>query len=205
MADNITKETFTVNLTYEMTVNTETGEILETKLVDRTVDKSDLKKERPVIKKEKPQDNAKSSLVLEENKYVLNESAMQLMHLEAGDKIDIKYEDGKSGSFPVIGTDEAFGTKGGNKLTKSRTVAFRGNKNEELSKYGKEFEIIPHYEKEGLFILKSNSVQIDKPELKGDDNIQIDEDDVKFDFNLDELIDDEDANIKEVDSNFFQL
>ena len=46
MADTIKKETFTIVLTYEMSVNIDTGEILETRLIDRNIGKSDLKQGR---------------------------------------------------------------------------------------------------------------------------------------------------------------
>jgi hypothetical protein len=63
-------------------------------------------------------------------------------------------------SVPVIGTDEAFGTKGGNKLTKTNTISFRGSANEKLAEYGTTFTIEPS-EDEGIFYLigdKMNSL-----------------------------------------------
>ena len=195
------KETFILSLTYEMSVDTETGEVLETKLIDRSVNKP--VKAMKATASEAVQDNDKEpKLYLEDNKCRLNSKAISLMGISPGDKLDIKYDEGKNGSVPVIGTDEAFGTKGGNKLTKSNTIACRGSKNEELSKYGKEFVLAVHPSKAGLFVLTSEEVAIDQ--LVGDDNVNIDTPE-GIDLNLEGLVDDEDANVSSIDTNFFKL
>ena len=200
MADTIKKETFTVKLTYEMSVNTDTGEILETRLVDRSIDNSDLKAVKPSTKKKVIEDK-EPKLYLEENKYRLNSAAIELMGLDTDSKLNIRYEQGKGGDVPVIGTSVAFGISSGNKLTKSNTVACRGHNREELVKYGEEFTLVPHPSKPGLFILTSESV---KPEqLIGDDNVSVE--DLPFDLSLKDLVEDEDTNITEIDSNFFKL
>lgn len=195
------KETFILSLTYEMSVDTETGEVLETKLIDRSVNKP--VKAMKATASEAVQDNDKEpKLYLEDNKCRLNSKAISLMGVSPGDKLDIKYDEGKNGSVPVIGTDEAFGTKGGNKLTKSNTIACRGSKNEELSKYGKEFVLAVHPSKAGLFVLTSEEVAVDQ--LVGDDNVNIDTPE-GIDLNLEGLVDDEDANVSSIDTNFFKL
>lgn len=195
------KETFILSLTYEMSVDTETGEVLETKLIDRSVNKP--VKAMKATTSEVVQDNDKEpKLYLEDNKCRLNSKAISLMGISPGDKLDIKYDEGKNGSVPVIGTDEAFGTKGGNKLTKSNTIACRGSKNEELSKYGKEFVLAEHPSKAGLFVLTSEEVAVDQ--LVGDDNVNIDTPE-GIDLNLEGLVDDEDANVSSIDTNFFKL
>lgn len=195
------KETFILSLTYEMSVDTETGEVLETKLIDRSVNKP--VKAMKATASEVVQDNDKEpKLYLEDNKCRLNSKAISLMGISPGDKLDIKYDEGKNGSVPVIGTDEAFGTKGGNKLTKSNTIACRGSKNEELSKYGKEFVLAVHPSKAGLFVLTSEEVAVDQ--LVGDDNVNIDTPE-GIDLNLEGLVDDEDANVSSIDTNFFKL
>lgn len=204
MANQVIKETFTLTLTYEMSVNTDTGEILETKLIDRSVNKPKVTKSAP--KKEVEDNGMAPELTLEENKYHLNAAAVSLMGISADDKIDIKYENGKNGSIPVIGTNEAFGTSSGCKLTKSNTVACRGSKNKELSKYGNKFTLVPHPNKAELFILTSETIEGNK--LVGDDNISIDEeetDDLPFDLSLDEIAEEQDANVSEIDSSFFKL
>ena len=195
------KETFILSLTYEMSVDTETGEVLETKLIDRSVNKP-VKAMKATANEAVQDDEKEPKLYLEDNKCRLNSKAVSLMGISPGDKLDIKYDDGKNGSVPIIGTDEAFGTKGGNKLTKSNTIACRGSKNEELSKYGKEFVLAVHPSKAGLFVLTSEEVAIDQ--LVGDDNVNIDTPE-GIDLNLEGLVDDEDANVSSIDTNFFKL
>lgn len=192
------KETFILSLTYEMSVDTETGEVLETKLIDRSVNKPVKATANEAVQ----DDDKEPKLYLEDNKCRLNSKAVSLMGISSGDKLDIKYDDGKNGSVPIIGTDEAFGTKGGNKLTKSNTIACRGSKNEELSKYGKEFVLAVHPSKAGLFVLTSEEVAVDQ--LVGDDNVNIDTPE-GIDLNLEGLVDDKDANVSSIDTNFFKL
>ena len=195
------KETFILSLTYEMSVDTETGEVLETKLIDRSVNKP-VKAMKATANEAVQDDDKEPKLYLEDNKCRLNSKAVSLMEISPGDKLDIKYDDGKNGSVPIIGTDEAFGTKGGNKLTKSNTIACRGSKNEELSKYGKEFVLAVHPSKAGLFVLTSEEVAVDQ--LVGDDNINIDTPE-GIDLDLEGLVDDKDANVSSIDTNFFKL
>lgn len=206
MADTIQKETFTVSLTYEMSVNIDTGEILETKLIDRSIGKSDLKVVKTPKKKTVQDEGEEPKLILEENKYRLTGAAISLMGLDEDSKLVIKYEDTKSGSVPIIGTNVAFGISSGNKLTKSNTVACRGNNREELAKHGTEFTLVPHPSKENLFILHSGERQIDQ--IIEDDNVKVEGDegkDLPFNLDLGELVDEQDANITEVDANFFKL
>ena len=105
------KETFILSLTYEMSVDTETGEMLETQLIDRSVNKP-VKAMKATANEAVQDDDKEPKLYLEDNKCRLNSKAVSLMGISPGDKLDIKYDDGKNGSVPIIGTDEAFGTKG---------------------------------------------------------------------------------------------
>lgn len=188
-------EEFTITLKYQVTVDTETGE-MTTKCIKRTVDKTNFEvSEKKTTKKKVVEDNSSPQLTLEDNKYRLNTAAIELMGVSAESKIDIKYEKQGKSMIPVIGTDEAFGTRGGNKLTKSNTVACRGSKHEELVKYGNIFQIIPHDSKAGLFILKGDA-QIDT--LDGDENVSIDEE-----IDISQLIDDKD--VEEINSFDFTL
>lgn len=188
-------EEFTITLKYQVTVNTETGE-MTTKCIKRTVDKANFEvSEKKTAKKKVSEDNSSPQLTLEDNKYRLNTAAIELMGVSAESKIDIKYEKQGKTMIPVIGSDEAFGTRGGNRLTKSNTVACRGSKHEELVKYGNVFQIIPHDSKAGLFILKGDA-QIDT--LDGDENVSIDEE-----IDISQLIDDKD--VEEINSFDFTL
>lgn len=203
--DNIITEEFTLTLQYAMKINTDTGELLETKLIKRSVDKSNFEVTTPKKRasKTKKEESTTPQLILEDNKYCLNAAAVELMGVGPDSKLDIKYEKG----VPVIGTDEAFGTKGGNKLTKNNTVAYRGAKNEELAKYGTEFTISAHSSKEGLFILSSENTPVQE-ELNGDENVALeegDEDPLPLDIDLAELVDEPDANVTEIDASFFKL
>lgn len=188
-------EEFTITLKYQVTVDTETGE-MTTKCIKRTVDKTNFEvSEKKTAKKKVVEDNSSPQLTLEDNKYRLNIAAIELMGVSAESKIDIKYEKQGKSMIPVIGTDEAFGTRGGNRLTKSNTVACRGSKHEELIKYGTVFQIVPHDSKAGLFILKGDA-QIDT--LDGDENVSIDEE-----IDISQLIDDKD--VEEINSFDFTL
>ena len=86
---SVVKEKFILTLSYEMSVDTSTGEILETKLIDRKVDKSDIKVTKKVIAEDS---DTEPKLVLESNKYCLNSAAIALMGIEPDDKLDIKYD-----------------------------------------------------------------------------------------------------------------
>ena len=123
------------------------------------------------------------------------------MGVEPDCKLDIKYEKRGKETVPVIGTDTAFGTKQGNKLTKSLTVACRGSKNEELSKYGTEFILVPHETKDGIFVLQNEDAKLERAL---DDTLEKpDEPEEEIglpDIDLQDLIDDKDATITEVSS-----
>lgn len=91
-------------------------------------------------------------ITLDPNKLNLTSGAVQLLNADADCRIDIKYKKKDKTSVPVIGTDKAFGTKSGNKLTKSNTISFRGSANERLSEFGSLFKLEPT-EDEGIFYL----------------------------------------------------
>lgn len=202
-------EEFTITLKYQVSVDTETGEMI-TKCISRKVDKSNFEvaEDKPKRKtpKAKKDESSEPTLTLEDNKYCLNQAAVDLMEVEPDCKLDIKYEKRGKETIPVIGTDTAFGTKQGNKLTKSLTVACRGSKNEELSKYGTEFILVPHETKDGIFILQNEDAKLERAL---DDTLEKpDEPEEEIglpDIDLQDLIDDKDATITEVSSSIFQL
>lgn len=204
--DSIIEE-FTITLKYQVKVDTETGE-MTTKCVSRKIDKNtervDAAKRTSKAKKE---ESSEPTLILEENKYCLNQAATDLMGVEPDCKLDIKYEKRGNEIVPVIGSDESFGTHSGNKLTKSLTVACRGSKNSELSKYGTEFILVPHETKDGIFVLHNKYAKLEQV-LEGtvekpdglEENIEL-----PMDIDLQDLIDDKDATITEVSPSMFKF
>lgn len=199
-------EHFQVILDYEVTVDESTGEI-QTRLIKKSIDKANFKSieiKEPKKKASKKEESNTPQLILEDNKYSLNKAAVELMQVTTEDKIDIKYEKKGKSMIPIIGSDSAFGTKQGCKLTKSNTVACRGSKNSELAKYGNVFEIIPHDSKPGLFVLKGDSME-ELPEEDVEIKIEDVDEDLPLDTSIEDLIDDKDANITEIDANFFVL
>jgi virulence-associated protein VagC len=189
-------EHFQVTLDYEVAVDEETGEVT-TNLIKKSIDKAKFKSVEIKEKKTKKKDESNQPmLILEEKKYRLNTAAVELMGVNPDDKLDIKYEQNGKVRTPVIGTDEVFGTKSGNRVTKTFTVSCRGSKQEELSSHGTEFIIEPHPTKENLFILKSTEENIS--EAIEDDTVEI-----PLDDELQDIIDDPDTT--EIDSSIFNF
>lgn len=201
-------EEFTITLKYQVSVDTETGE-MTTKCISRKIDKNiEVVDAKPAKRASKAKKNESSepTLTLEENKYCLNQAAADLMGVEPDCKLDIKYEKRGKETVPVIGTDTAFGTKQGNKLTKSLTVACRGSKNEELSKYGTEFILVPHETKDGIFVLQNEDAKLERALDDTLEKPDEPEEEIELpDIDLQDLIDDKDATITEVNSSMFQL
>lgn len=200
MSDTIKKEIFTVTLTYEMAVNIDTGEILETRLINRDVNNSDIKPVKSQRKIVQDDNDREPKLILEDNKYRLNNAAVELLNLNSDSKLVIRYEQSDTGDYPIIGTSESFKIASGNKISKSNTVACRGSNNAELAKYGTEFRLIAHPSRPHVFILNSNNMQ----QLNGDENIKISEEIDDINFGIEDLVEDID-NVTEIDSNFFKL
>lgn len=188
---------------YKVTVTNEwldeeTGEIIKE---TRELKDDSIKKPRSSSSsssKSKIDDNPTPILRLEDNKYILTTGATDLLGVEAGDKIDIKFQKVGKQTIPVIGSDEAFGTKGGNKLTKTNTVSCRGKANDELSAFGTEFTLEAHPNKEGLFILRGENTPAvtpaveKKPEPEDEDEIDDVEDDLENEEEDDLEISDDD-------------
>lgn len=183
----IIKQQFTI--TYEREVDTDTGEIIKTSII-KTSDSPN--------KTSKKDTESEPKLYLEDNKCKLNAAAIILINVNAGDKLDINYEEGNNGAIPIIGTESSFGSKGGTKFTKSGTFSYRGVKNEQLAKYGSEFTLVAHPTKQGLFVLTSDNIDVDQ--LKGDENVNPE----NVDIDLDGLLEDN-TDVTEIDSNFFKL
>lgn len=87
-------------------------------------------------------------LTREENKLVLSSKLVEELGASPDDRIVINYKQENGLTFPLIGLDISFGMKeNGNKLTKSNTVACRGNANSVLSEFGTRFTIEPYEDK----------------------------------------------------------
>ena len=171
----INKATIVVEL-----VDTETGEITnEEKDITSLLSGVSISKEKKTTSskatKVKDDGNPNPTLKLEDNKYILNNAAIEALGVEEGDKIDIKYEVKNKKKTPVIGSADSFGTKGGNKLTKSHTVSYRGKNNEELSEYGDEFTFKDRDKVPGTFYLIGNTVEetIANEEESADNDIDL--------------------------------
>lgn len=166
-------QTFKVLFTYEQ--DDETGEV---KVINREVVNDDLpkaKKKTSTPKKSKADENPEPELTLEDNKYCLNTAAVELLGVEAEDRIDIKFEKRDKVRVPVIGCNTAFGTQGGNRLTKSNTVSYRGKNHDLLEEYGTVFSF-KETDKEGIYELIGDKPI---PEEKEDENVKIVDEEVE--------------------------
>ena len=135
---------------FHYNVDENTGEITFIGKEEITVDTATSTKRQ--AKPVKVEANIEPLITLDSNKLVLTTGAVDMMKICPDCRVDIKYKKKDKVSVPVIGTDAAFGTKGGNKLTKTNTVSFRGSANEKLAEYGSVFKLEPS-EDEGIFYL----------------------------------------------------
>lgn len=193
-------ETFKVLFTYEQ--DTETGDI---KCINREVINDDIKpvkKASTSKKKSSKNESSEPQIILEDNKYTLNSAAVELMEVEPDDRLDIKFEKNGKLMIPIIGTNESFGTKAGNRLTKSFTVSCRGKANDELQNYGTVFTLSVHPTKEGLFVMQGDKA----PEAVVDDKVEIKDDasEVEVEIDLDDFIADE-HEVEEISALDFKL
>ena len=191
-----------LDILFHYDVNEQTGEITYIGKEEISVDTKATKSTTKTSTKTstaKVDANPDPIITLDSNKLILTQGAVDLLQVCADCRVDIKYKKKGKKAVPIIGTDAAFGTKSGNKLTKSNTVSYRGSANEKLSAYGTTFKLEPT-EDEGIYYLVGDKVQeensvpdeiidIEKElDIESLDNINIDADDKdlgKFDFNLD--------------------
>lgn len=193
-------ETFKVLFTYEQ--DTETGDI---KCINREVISDNIKpvkKASTPKKKSSKNESSEPQIILEDNKYTLNSAAVELMGVEPDDRLDIKFEKNGKLMIPIIGTNESFGTKAGNRLTKSFTVSCRGKANEELQNYGNVFNLSEHPTKEGLFVMQGDKA----PEAIVDNKVEIKDDasEVEIDIDLNDFVADENE-VEEISALDFKL
>ena len=186
-----------LDIIFHYDVNEQTGEIVYIGKEEVTVDTASEKKSSTKKTSTKVDANPDPIITLDPNKLILTQGAVDLLQVCPDCRIDIKYKKKGKSTVPVIGTDSAFGTKSGNKLTKTNTVSYRGAANEKLSTYGTTFTLEPT-ETEGIFYLKGDKelsetkvpdeiINIEEAlDLNSLDNIDIDldEDLTNFDFKL---------------------
>lgn len=139
-----------LDILFHYNVDENTGEITFIGKEEITVDTATSTKRQ--AKPVKVEANIEPLITLDSNKLVLTTGAVDMMKICPDCRVDIKYKKKDKVSVPVIGTDAAFGTKGGNKLTKTNTVSFRGSANDKLAEYGSVFKLEPS-EDEGIFYL----------------------------------------------------
>ena len=136
-------------------VDETTGEMKYIGKEEITVDSASAKASKSSTTKKstsKVDDNPEPLITLEANKLVLTQGAVDALNPCEDCRIDIKYKKKDKKLVPVIGTDAAFGTKAGNKLTKTNTVSYRGAANDKLAAYGTVFRLEPT-EEEGIFYM----------------------------------------------------
>ena len=181
-----------IDLNIKIEYNPETDEIVGyTTSLNGVTEKKTTTTTRKALSK-KQDDGSEAFLIREENKLILSQKLIEELGAEVDDRIAINYERKEGLTFPVIGISTAFGGKeSGNKLTKSNTVACRGNSNTTLAEFGNKFTIEPY----GNMVFKLvGDTQAEKTitpeavikkvdmgiEVTGDENYQIE----NLDFNL---------------------
>lgn len=190
-----------LDILFHYEVNEQTGEITYIGKEEISVDTKATKSATKTSTKAsaaKVDANPDPIITLDSNKLILTQGAVDLLQVCADCRVDIKYKKKDKKAVPIIGTDAAFGTKSGNKLTKSNTVSYRGAANEKLSAYGTTFKLEPTEDK-GIYYLVGDKIQEENSvpdeiidienelDIESLDNININEDDKdleKFDFNL---------------------
>ena len=145
--------------------------------------KQEIVKETPTPKK--IEDNGEAKLQLLDNKYELNGSAINLLGINVGDRVDIKYQMVDGIKYPIIGSSNAWKSASGNKLTKSSTVSYRGIANQMLAEYGDEFTFSEWKNHEGLYVLIGNK------EIIQDENIELPDDTPEVDLSDDNIKEDD--------------
>ena len=153
---------FTISFNFDET----TKKVTNLKVVEVTIPKSD------------------NYLEVQDNKLKLGKEAIKLLEANSGDRIQVNYWTvNNQETFPVIGKAAIFtDPDGGNCLTKSDTVSFRGHQRDVLLEYGNLFKLEPF--KSGMFKLVSVSEEVDNLETENkeleDLNTMDDFDDLPF-------------------------
>ena len=104
-------------------------------------------------------------LEVQENKLKLSKDALAKLNAKADDRISIQYwNEGVAKTVPIIGKAEMFTDRlDGNRLTKSGTVAFRGEKRTTLVGFVTFFNLVEF--KEGIWKLIPVTIEQESDEL----------------------------------------
>jgi hypothetical protein len=165
-------------ITFQVSVDTTTGEISVVNV--ETGEVKEVKAKKTTSKKKKEEESSEPQLILEDNKYCLNTAAVELLGVEPDDRLCIKYKKIGKAAVPVIGTEEVFKTKGGNKLTKTNTVSCRGKANEELATYGTVFTLSENPDGSGTFILTGDKAP--ETPVVHDEAVDTEDEDIRKDL-----------------------
>lgn len=155
-------------------INPETGEIVNNK-------KSKVKEITDL--------NSEPEILLEANKYTLNNAAMDVLKVYPGNTLEILIQK----DVPVIGKSSTLKVKTGNKITAKNTVSYRGKNNEALANYGKLFKL-EATDTDGIFRMIGDveGLPVETEEISNPDDIdniddlikEIDTNKMNFNFNL---------------------
>jgi hypothetical protein len=122
-------------------------------------------------------------LEVQDNKLKLGKEAVTLLEANSGDRIQVNYWTvNNQETFPVIGKSAVFtDPEGGNALSKSNTISFRGNQRIVLLEYGSLFKLEPF--KTGMFklvpIINDDNIEEEQKEL---DNLNMIGDEIADEF-----------------------
>ena len=100
------------------------------------------------------------TIVREEGKLVLSPELIETLGDADEIRVSIRYDKVQGVITPFFGNDLAFGIKGGNKLAKAGTVAYRGKANEILAEFGETFSL--EESKPGIYMLVGDKVYVPK-------------------------------------------
>lgn len=134
--ENILKQMFKISFDFDET----TKKISNIKVVSEEIKEVDM---------------SNPTMLVLDNKLKFSDSAIQLLNAKANDRIAINYwMVNNEETFPVVGKSEVFtDPDGGNRLTQTNTVSFRGRQRETLLVYGDQFTLEAF--KDGMFKLVS--------------------------------------------------
>ena len=126
-------------------------------------------------------DPGEPTLQLLDNKIQLSQAAMELIGAKVGDRLVINYwtVDNQL-TFPVIGLANDK-TEDGCKITKSKTVSYRGKQAEVLKMYGENFKVEPF--KENMFKLvkvEEENLAEEEIDLENTNNLTLNNFDYEF-------------------------